>query len=166
MRKQRKSRKPAAKASKQNSSVQSEDAPSSGRRNFLRLTRNLAIGAGVLSGGGYVFAQNVISTMNEHDLTRVGNGRPTVVQIHDPNCSLCLALQKETRKALKQFQEGRLDYVVANIRSAKGKAFANRYGVQHVTLMLFDDKGELQEILQGQRGSYELRAEFSKLLAG
>lgn len=165
MRKQRKSRKSAGKATKQNDSA-TVDTPSSGRRSFLRLARNLAIGAGVVGGSGYVLANSVISTMNEHDLTRVGNGKPTIVQIHDPNCSMCLALQKETRKALDEFQDGRLDYVVANIRSAKGKAFANRYGVQHVTLLLFDGEGALQDVLQGQRGSHQLRAEFSKLLAG
>ncbi|QDG75809.1 thioredoxin family protein [Labrenzia sp. PHM005] len=139
---------------------------SAGRRNFLRLTRNIVIGAGVVGGVGYALASNVINTLNEHDLTRVGNGTPTIVQVHDPNCSLCLALQKETRSALKQFQDGRLDYVIANIKSASGRAFANRYGVQHVTLLLFNADGELKNILQGQRGSHQLRAEFSRLLAG
>ncbi len=104
--------------------------------------------------------------MHEHDLSRVGNGRPTVVQIHDPQCSLCLALQTETRKALKMLDDDALDYVVANIRSEKGQTFANRYGVQHVTLLLFDGRGELQDVLQGQRGSYQLKAAFEDLLEG
>ncbi|MBO6894242.1 MAG: thioredoxin family protein [Roseibium sp.] len=137
-----------------------------GRRSFLKLARNLAIGIGVVGGTGYVFASNVRNTMHEHDLTRVGNGRATVVQIHDPNCSMCLALQRETRKALGMMEDAELDYVVANIRTDKGQTFANRYGVQHVTLLLFDKNGELQHILEGQRGAYQLRNAFSELVSG
>lgn len=140
--------------------------PEQGRRNFLKLTRNLVIAGGIIGGTGYVFANNVMTTMREHDLGRVSNGVPTIVQIHDPNCSMCLALQRETRKALDQFQNGRLDYVIANIRTPEGRTFANRYGVQHVTLLLFDSDGNLQQVLEGQRGSHQLRAAFAGLLAG
>lgn len=163
MKKQRKSSRPKDRKSRQNTQQQQVSA---GRRNFLRLGRNIGIGAVLLGGTGYVFAQNFVSMRHEHDLTRVGNGRPTVVQIHDPQCSLCRSLQADTRKALDMFDEGALDYVVANIRTAKGKTFQNRYGVPHVTLLLFDGKGELQEVLQGQRGAYELRNHFQALLDG
>ncbi|WP_420333470.1 hypothetical protein [Roseibium sp.] len=163
MKKQRKSTKPKDRKSRQNNTQQQVSA---GRRNFLRLGRNIGIGAVLLGGTGYVFAQNFVSMRHEHDLTRVANGRPTVVQIHDPQCSLCRSLQADTRKALDMFGEGELDYVVANIRTAKGKTFQNRYGVPHVTLLLFDGKGELQEVLQGQRGAYELRNHFQALLDG
>jgi len=135
------------------------------RRNVLRLGRNLAIAAALLGGTGYVFAQNVMTTMHEHDLQRVGNGRSTIVQIHDPQCSMCLALQRETRKALEMLQSDEIDYVVANIRTEKGRNFATHYGVQHVTLLLFDGEGQLQDILQGQHGSYQLKAAFEELLA-
>ncbi|MEM8703049.1 MAG: hypothetical protein AAGF82_14590 [Pseudomonadota bacterium] len=163
MKKQRKSTKPKDRKSRQNNNQQQV---SPGRRNFLRLGRNIGIGAVLLGGTGYVFAQNFVSMRHEHDLTRVGNGRPTVVQIHDPQCGLCRSLQADTRKALDMFEDGELDYVVANIRTAKGKTFQNRYGVPHVTLLLFDGKGDLQEVLQGQRGSYELRNHFQALLDG
>lgn len=163
MKKQRKSTRPKDRKSRQNNTQQQVSA---GRRNFLRLGRNIGIGAVLLGGTGYVFAQNFVSMRHEHDLTRVGNGRPTVVQIHDPQCSLCRSLQADTRKALDMFQDGELDYVVANIRTAKGKTFQNRYGVPHVTLLLFDGKGDLQEVLQGQRGAYELRNRFQALLDG
>ncbi|WP_306145673.1 hypothetical protein [Roseibium sp. MMSF_3412] len=163
MKKQRKSAKPKDRKSRQNNTQQQVSA---GRRNFLRLGRNIGIGAVLLGGTGYVFAQNFVSMRHEHDLTRVANGRPTVVQIHDPQCSLCRSLQADTRKALDMFEDGELDYVVANIRTAKGKTFQNRYGVPHVTLLLFDGKGELQEVLQGQRGAYELRNHFQALLDG
>lgn len=165
MKKQRKSQKVSTRKSRNGKGAHSEGHPDAGRRNFLKLARNLTIGLGVVGGTGYVFAQNYMNTMHEHDLTRVENGRPTVVQIHDPNCSMCLALQRETRKALKMLEGEELDYVVANIRTHKGQTFANRYGVQHVTLLLFDKRGELQGILQGQRGSYQLRDAFRDLVS-
>ena len=166
MKKQKRSHRALNKSTRSNQKSGRGDDVSSDRRGFLKLARNVAIGAGIVGGGGYVFAQNVISTMNEHDLSRVENGVPTIVQVHDPNCSMCLALQRETRKALDLFDDGQLDYVIANIKSSKGRAFANRYGVQHVTLLLFNGEGELQDILQGQRGSHQLRAAFANLLAG
>lgn len=166
MKKQRKSTKQTGKRNHQSHAAGQEGPADGGRRNFMRLARNLAIGAGVLGGTGYALARTVMGTVNEHDLTRVGNGTPTIVQIHDPNCSLCRGLQRETREALEAFEDGELDYVVANIKSQKGLSFANRYGVQHVTLLLFDDKGDLKRVLEGQRRSRELAREFRQLIRG
>lgn len=163
MKKQRKNSNRKAKRAAQTSAQAGKTGPD--RRGVLRLLRNVAIGTVLLGGTGYVFAQNVMNTMHEHDLDRVGNGRATVVQIHDPQCSMCLALQKETRKALDMLEGEEIDYVVANIRTEKGRSFATRYGVQHVTLLLFDKEGGLQDILQGQRGSYQLKTAFEELVA-
>jgi len=166
MKKQRKSAKSNAKKTHQTKSRGARSETGESRRNVLRLARNLGIGAVLLGGTGYVFANNFVSMKHEHDLTRVANGRPTVVQVHDPQCPLCRALQEETRSALAMFEDGELDYVVANIRTDKGQAFANRYGVPHVTLLLFDGNGELKEVLQGERRQYELRNSFQALLSG
>lgn len=135
------------------------------RRNSLRLIRNILIGVSAIGGTSYVFASQVLNEMHEHDLERIHNGRPTIVQIHDPNCRLCLSLQRETRSALKMMEPDILDYVVANIRTEKGASFANRHGVQHVTLLLFDKNGELKRILEGQRGSHELKRAFERLVS-
>ena len=40
-----------------------------------------------LTAGEYVEA-----TIREGDLSQIGNGTPTVVQIHDPQCPRCVAL--------------------------------------------------------------------------
>ena len=71
-----------------------------------------------------------------------------------------------TKQALKNFDTDDLDYVIANIRTPEGRNFAQRHGVQHVTLLLFDDKGALQGVLQGQRGRAELRFAFERLVSG
>ena len=101
--------------------------------------------------------RSVRAMQAEHDLSRVGQGKPVVVQVHDPQCPTCTALQRETRKAMKQFGECDLVYLVADISQQDGAGFANRYGVPHVTLLLFDGKGELRQTLQGMRYQDELK---------
>ena len=134
------------------------------RRALFRKARNWTIGLAVVGGSGFLLVENVLGTIREHDLSQVGNGRPTIVQIHDPQCPTCMALQREARSALKHFDSDDLNYVVANIRSQEGVRFANRYGVRHVTLLLFDGDGELKDILHGPRDSNSLQTAFASLL--
>lgn len=54
------------------------------RRSFLSLMRNWGLFAAVGVGGGWYLVDEVLATIGEQDLTRIGNGTPTVVQIHDP----------------------------------------------------------------------------------
>ncbi len=132
-------------------------AQGASRRDVLRLARNGAIAAAVVGGGGFFTIRSVRAMQAEHDLTRVGQGNPVVVQVHDPQCSTCTALQRETRKAMKQFGECDLIYLVADISQQDGARFANQYGVPHVTLLLFDGEGGLRQTLQGMRYRDELR---------
>ena len=132
-------------------------AQGASRRDVLRLARNGAIAAAVVGGGGFFTIRSVRAMQAEHDLTRVGQGKPVVVQVHDPQCSTCTALQRETRKAMKQFEECDLIYLVADISQQDGARFANQYGVPHVTLLLFDAEGGLRQTLQGMRYRDELR---------
>ncbi len=162
MKKRRDSNQPSRKKSK--GTVDPQQWADEGRRRFLRLARNSAIGLSASAGIGFLFVQNVRSSIREQDLSRVGNGTPTIVQVHDPQCSLCRSLQRETRKALKQFEENELDYVVANIKTAEGSRFARRYAVPHVTLLLFDKRGELRATMRGQRQSEELGLAFRQLV--
>lgn len=162
MKKQNKSNRASNKKSRR-VSVEGPSVDDS-RRNLLRLARNGAIGLSAVGGIGFFFVQNVRSSIHEHDLTRVGNGTPTVVQIHDPQCSLCRALQSETRSALSEFGEDELDYVVADIRTDEGSVFARRYSVPHVTLLLFDKTGQLKATMRGQRQADELAMAFRQLL--
>lgn len=151
-----------SKSRKGNSASSEKDAGVS-RRDFLGTARNWTIGLAVVGGGIFFVGRSVSKTIHEHDISRVENGKPTIVQIHDPQCSKCKALQRETRSALKQFDKSSLDYVVANIKTPEGRDFAARYGEQHVTLLLFDAGGQLQTVLRGQRRREELQAAFRRL---
>lgn len=160
----KKSNKRASQKGADNKSRQNVENPS--RRKWLDYARNGAITLAVLGSGGGYLAYSANAKMHEQDLTRIGKGRPTIVQIHDPNCSVCARLQRNTKSALSTFSDGEIEYVVANIKSSKGKAFAERNAVPHITLMLYDGKGELKHILRGPQEVSTLEVEFKKLLEG
>ncbi len=132
------------------------------RRDLLRYGRNSVIGVAALTGFGYLARGWFQDFQAEHDLTQIGQGKPAVVQVHDPQCPTCTALQRETRVAMEQFGECDLIYLVADIKQAEGAAFAAQYNVPHVTLILFDGTGEVSQVLRGMRQRDELRT----ILAG
>jgi len=154
----------AAKTKQRKTAPATAEAPRMDRRDMLRVARNGAIVAAGLGVAGYFSVGAVRATMAEYDLTRVGQGKPTLVQIHDPNCGQCRDLQREARKALKAVGLDRMDYVVANIRTAEGSAFAARHGVPHVTLMLLDGTGAVQNVLTGPNYAATLEAAFAEHL--
>jgi len=165
MRKRAKSKKPGAGKPKPAIQTASVEPIDTGRRNFISSLRNCAIGLVAAGGLGAYVVHLYRSTSHEHDLSRVGNGTASVVQIHDPQCQLCLALQKETRQALASLDGDKPGYVIADIRTDKGLQFANKHSVKHVTLLLFDKAGKLQQVITGQHGSSELRQAFARLVA-
>lgn len=137
-----------------------ENAKLESRRRFLRFARNGAIALPVLTGVGFFSVQSVQATICEADLTKIGHGKPSIVQIHDPMCPLCQTLQRQTRKALKSFDGDAFTFLVANIKTPDGSALAARYGVPHVTLLLFDGRGEMVQIVRGPSDADSLRTIF------
>lgn len=158
--KQRNSAKNRKKAKVSADSATQSSSPEISRRDALTKIRNWGIIGVLAAGGGWYLVDEVTATIAEQDLSRVGNGKPTVVQIHDPQCNQCLALQSETRSALETIEDGKLQYVVANIRTAEGRAFAAANRVSHVTLLLFDANGKRTNVLTGHRSSAMLAATF------
>lgn len=144
-------------------SAPKQDVDQAKRRSLSKI-RNWAIGAAVVGGGGYWFATDVQATMREHDLTRLGQGVPTVVQIHDPGCPRCTALQRTARAAMSGFDETELVFLVANINTEEGRAIATANGVGHVTLLLFDGEGRRREIIEGPSTEARLEAAFANHL--
>lgn len=134
------------------------------RRGLLARGRTLALAAVAVGGGGWFAVREVQATLREHDLARIGNGTPAVVQIHDPQCSLCVALQSEARDAVCEFGETELQFLVANIRTAEGRQLARQHGVAHVTLLLFDADGKRRRIMTGPQNSAELKQAFRRHL--
>ncbi len=141
------------------------DPKDANRRKVLLKARNLGIVAAAVGGAGWYLVAEVRATAREQDLSRIGRGIPTVVQIHDPQCPKCQALQRETREALDDFEDHELHYVVANIRTAEGRRFASQHRVRHVTLLLFDGNGNRRNTLAGPNRAKDLKDIFRNHVA-
>jgi len=122
--------------------------PSVSRRQALTTLGFYAAGATMVAAGGTYLAMDFTSKLAEADLSKIGNGLPTIVQIHDPSCSLCNQLQKQTRIALRDFDVEH-QYLVANITTSDGLAFQGRMGQPHVTLILLDGDGNQLQVING-----------------
>lgn len=141
------------------------DVRDQSRRDFMRKVPLWAGGGIALLGGGYWAVGAVRAGAAEYDLSRIGQGKPAVVQIHDPQCPICNALQRQARAALDGFEECDLVYLVANIRTGLGEQFAAEHRVPHITLLLFDAEGALTEVLRGPQEAEDLRRAFEAHLA-
>ena len=162
-----------AKSSKPRAKPKHETGdPKPGQARKSKMTRRAAIGnvalygAGALAlvGGGTAFAFDFRRKLAEADLSRIGDGMASVVQIHDPGCPSCRALQKETRAALRSCDEGGTQYLVADINSTDGASFASGLGLPHVTLALFDGEGRHVHTIQGVTPAADIKAAIQHYL--
>lgn len=163
MKKQGKGSRSAKRKNKPGAASQSAQASTIDRRSFVNKVVWGAAGVAVLGGAAFYGTKSIAGKVAEQDLSRMGKGVPSVVQIHDPQCPNCTALQRQTRRALSDFGEDEIIYLVADIKTQQGQIFAGRFGVPHVTLLLFDANGSLVQTLQGVRQADELRATFERL---
>ncbi len=162
-RKQSKTGRRRAKATMQSKMSPADDeAPGVSRRGFLVKARNYGLAVAVAGGAGWLLAADFRDALAEEDLSKIGAGVPTVVQIHDPQCPRCRALQKEARAAMEEFADGEIRYLVANIRQPRGRDFAAQQGVGHVTLLIFDENGRRQEVLSGPNSRARLKRVFAR----
>ena len=159
-----KKQKQRKKTAKKNINSNQPQKKKRSKQELLSTIRSWVIIAALAIGAGYFIINEVNASIKEHDLSRIENNVATIVQIHDPQCSLCLALQKQTKSALSDIDPEKIDYVVANIRTKKGRDFANSYRVQHVTLLLFDKKGKLKNTLYGERQAEEIKREIERVI--
>jgi len=147
-----KNKRKAAQAAKQK--------PQQSRRSFLAMAPYVAAGAVAVAGLGYWGVTAVRADLAEQDTSIVGQGTPTVVQVHNTTCAPCIALQRETRAALSDMEAGAIHYRVANIGTEDGLAFATQHGASYTTLLLFDGDGNLTRRIQGETPRNMLRVAF------
>lgn len=126
------------------------------RRTVLKSA--VGIGAAVVIGAG-VHAYDV-QNKAVHDLSIIGNGKPVVVQVHDPSCDLCRQLKRATETALEASPE--IEYRIADLTTKKGEQLAKKYGAKKVTLLLFNDGGEHIDTIQGVTPVDRLKSVFAQ----
>lgn len=136
------------------------------RRSVIDRLQKFGIAAVVIGAGGLLLTRTVNATMHEHDLGRIGQGVPMVVQVHDPHCNSCVLLQKQVRKAMRGFDEGELQYVIADLAKPEGRDIALQNSVGKTTLLLFDAGGTRRAILSGVRDSGTLERSFRAHIGG
>lgn len=95
-----------------------------------------------------------------HDLSVIGNGIPTVVQIHDPGCPKCRKLRENATTALRRVDHD-IQYRIADITTRPGRLLQRVHQVPHVTLLLFDGGGELKRVISGVSGVESLERAFN-----
>ncbi|MEO0391593.1 MAG: hypothetical protein AAF218_11730 [Pseudomonadota bacterium] len=122
-----------------------------------------AAGAAGLGGAAVWGVSSFRAYAAEHDLSRLGPGAPTIVQVHDPACGTCTALQRRTRKALRGMDDCGLTYLIADITTPEGGQFARRYNSGTVTLLLFNSAGFEANRLEGLRRADQLSDAFTRL---
>lgn len=107
----------------------------------------------LLIGSVFIYGQ---VTKSHYDLSVIGNGKATVVQIHDHNCQLCRQLKRNLDSVKNEFKDD-IQFKTANILTKKGARFAEQHQVPHVTLLLFDKHGQRINTLRGVRSSDEIK---------
>ena len=130
------------------------------RRSFLSMAGTIGGGAILLGGVGFWGVRMVQASVAERDLTGIGQGAPAIVQVHDTQCPICIALQREARAALKEVSQSDLIYRIADIKTDDGIAFASRFAASHSTLLFFDGDGNLTQRLVGPNNRQTLTRAF------
>jgi hypothetical protein len=100
-----------------------------------------------------------------HDLSVIGNGIPTVVQIHDPKCQKCQQLKRNVDAAAAGLED-KTQFRIAQIHTGRGRSFAHRHDVAHVTLVLFHGEGKRTRTIEGVTGTDALVDTFQRLAGG
>ena len=98
-----------------------------------------------------------------HDLSVIGNGKPTIVQVHDPKCPQCKELQANTLKAITDYKS-RIQFKIADISTGPGRKLQRDHEARIVTLLMFDAKGSLKRSLAGVKTVNTLENEFDDFL--
>ena len=91
------------------------------------------------------------------DLSVIGNGLPTVVQIFDYRCAECSEL-RDNVSAVQSAYSDRIQFRIAERSRADGAILATRHNADHLTLLFFGPDGRLRHTEVGMRDSAQVRA--------
>ena len=155
----------ARKQKKATGARQTRQTASMSRRNLLTYA---AYGSGAVFAAGAAGAwvvKGVRATAAEQNLARLGQGVPAIVQVHDPTCPNCTALQRQVRRTLDCLGDDAPLYLVASINTEMGSAFAFQHALPHVTLAFVNAEGGLVTSLTGVRQLEELKPIFRDFAA-
>lgn len=91
------------------------------------------------------------------DLSKIGQGLPVVVLMHDKNSVKSLALMELLNKIRSDYA-GKIDFLAVDIDSQEGQVFSRRQAVGGITLLLFDAHGIRRAVLDQSADENSLRS--------
>lgn len=132
-------------------------ATSTSRRKFILIPAAIAV------AGTAAFGLNALEVNKRelHDLSEIGNGTPTVVQVHDPSCPTCRRLKSIVKNTIGG--DSSVQYRLADITTPEGKTLQEKYNVPKITLLYFDAKGKHVHTTQGLQTSEEIKDTVNNL---
>lgn len=133
--------------------------PALSRRKFI-LIPVAAAAIGVAAFGINAYETN---KRQLHDLAVIGNGTPTVVQVHDQTCQICMRLKKLTKNITHE--DTRVQYRIADISTNEGRSFQQKYNVGKTTLLYFDGKGKHVHTTRGLQDADDIQASIENLIS-
>lgn len=123
------------------------------RRLVLRAAIALAVVLPLAAIGLWQYER---SAAGERDLSVIGNGQPTVVQVLDHGCAECRELRRNVDAAAQSFGD-RVQFRLADRGTADGAILASRHNADHTTLLFFGPDGRLRRTEIGVRDPDAIR---------
>ncbi len=155
-------KKPANKK-KPSATVNIEKTQKKQRKNLKNMF-GAVIGVAIFIGLGSVGVNAYKKSWEtSHDLTVIGNGTPTIVQIHDPKCPKCKKLMSNAKSALSKFDD-KFVFRIADITTSAGRKLQRTHNANTVSLLMFDRKGKMRRTSSGVKSADELELAFEDFL--
>ena len=99
------------------------------------------------------------------DLSRIGHGSNVAVLVHDRNGVESLTLMQSV-DGIRSHYRGRVIFLIADLQSDEGRAFAARERVGAGTLVLFGPDGTRRAELAGRHSTAQLDAAMHDAFGG
>ena len=90
------------------------------------------------------------------DLTQIGKGKNVVVQVHDHNLVGSIDLMEALNKVRPEYAAS-VEFMVADLLTPEGQAFATKHNASSVTLIFFAPDGTQRGAIQGAQDPNSLR---------
>ncbi|MFQ5761087.1 MAG: hypothetical protein ACE5HM_08945 [Acidiferrobacterales bacterium] len=130
-----------------------------GKRKATYWPTFIVVGVAALVLG--VFLWNLPRGFNT-DLSLIGKGNNVAVLVHDQGMMGSEQLMRVVSN-LRSRYEPQTTFIVADVNTQRGKAFANAHGIQSGTLILFGPYGDKLATLYGPQDEVKLRDSFDRL---
>ena len=104
-----------------------------------------------------IFAVRLLPKGFSDDLSRIGQGLPVVVLMHDRNSVKSQGLMELLNKIRPDYA-GRIEFLAVDIDSQEGRAFSRQQAVGGVVLLCFDARGARRALLDQTVDAKSLRS--------